>query len=271
MPSRWPSALGAGLTLLAALCALALLGPLLYRVDPLQQHLSQALSGPSLDTLFGRDALGRDLLSRVLVGARISLTVGLLAISIAALIGTGIGALAGTAGGRVDAVLMRATDIVLAFPGLLLAIALAAALGPSLGHVVLALALTGWTGYARLVRAEVLSLRERDFVAAANALGATPARVVLRHALPQLIGPLAVQAVFGMSSAIVAEASLSFLGLGVQPPTASWGTMINEARAFLLVAPHLAVAPGLAMTLTLLGLVLTGEGLRESADVQSRS
>jgi peptide/nickel transport system permease protein len=164
---------------------------------------------------------------------------------------------------------MRGVDILLAFPGILLAIAASAVLGPSLRNVILALSLIGWTGYARLVRGEVLSLKEREFVKAAQALGASRTRILVRHILPLVIAPLLVQVTFGLAGVIVAEASLSFLGLGVQPPTPSWGAMLNEGRPFLLVAPHLTLYPGLAIMLTVLGLNFLGDGLRDLLDVRS--
>ena len=247
---------------------IALFAPELAPQSPTSQNLSEDLRGPRAGHLFGTDKLGRDVLSRVIYGARVSLVVGVSVVGISATLGLLIGALAGYAGGAVDELLMRAIDILLAFPGILLAIALSAVLGPSLRNVLLALCVSGWTGYARLVRGEVLAWREREFVSAAVALGARPLRVVARHIVPQLLSPLFVQATFGMAGAIVAEASLSFLGLGVQPPTPSWGTMVNEGRSFLLVAPHVAVFPGLALMLVVLSLNLLGEGLRDTLDVR---
>ncbi|MGH7896647.1 MAG: ABC transporter permease, partial [Candidatus Binatia bacterium] len=205
---------------------------------------------------------------RVLHGARVSLAVALAAVGISLAIGVAIGLSSGVLGGWIDEVAMRLVDVLLAFPGILLAIALAAVLGPSLANVVLALSVIGWTGYARLVRAETLSLRERPHVEAARALGARPLRVVFRHVLPLLAGPLAVQATFGFAGAIVAEASLSFLGLGTQPPTPSWGSMLNEGRAFLLVAPHVALFPGAAIFTTVLGINFLGDALRDWLDVR---
>jgi peptide/nickel transport system permease protein len=191
-----------------------------------------------------------------------------LSIFLVALIGGAVGALAGWAGGRLDEVVMRAVDVLLAFPGLLLAIALTAVLGPSVRHVVLALCLIGWTGFARLARGEMQRLRARDFVVAARALGARDRRIVGRHLVPLLVAPLLVQATFAMAGAIVAEASLSFLGLGAQPPTPSWGTMLNDGRAFLLVAPHLTLFPGLAIMATVLALNFLGDALRDRLDVR---
>jgi peptide/nickel transport system permease protein len=205
----------------------------------------------------------------VVYGARVSLLVGVTVAGVSACIGLAVGALAGYAGGRTDELIMRVIDVLLAFPGILLAIALSAVLGPSLRNVLLALCVIGWTGYARLVRAEVQAWRTREFVSAAVALGAAPLRVVRLHIMPHLLTPLLVQATFGVAGAIVAEASLSFLGLGVQPPTPSWGAMVNEGRSFLLVAPHVALFPGLAIMLTVFGLHFLGDGLRDVLDVRA--
>jgi peptide/nickel transport system permease protein len=258
----------AGALLLLLFVTVALWAPLLTAQRPAQQHLSEDLRPPSAAHLCGQDKLGRDVCSRVLYGARVSLLVAVVVVGISGTIGLLIGAVAGYAGGMIDEFLMRLIDVLLAFPGIVLAIGLSAVLGPSLRNVLVALSLIGWTGYARLVRGEVQAWREREFVAAAVALGAGPVRVVTRHILPQLLAPLVVQATFGMAGAVVAEASLSFLGLGVQPPTPSWGAMLNEGRSFLLVAPHVALFPGLAMMLTVLALNLLGDGLRDILDVR---
>lgn len=258
-----------GLTIVALFVCVALFAPSLAPQSPALQNLSEDLQPPQAAHPFGQDKLGRDVLSRVIYGARISLLVGIAVAGISAILGLAIGGVAGYAGGRIDDVLMRGIDVLLAFPGILLAIGLSAVLGPSLRNVLLALCAIGWTGYARLVRAEVLSWREREFVSAAVALGATPVHVLSRHIVPQLLTPLIVQVTFGMATAIVAEASLSFLGLGVQPPTPSWGAMINEGRSFLLIAPHVALFPGLAVMLTVLGLTLLGDGLRDALDVKT--
>jgi peptide/nickel transport system permease protein len=201
-------------------------------------------------------------LSRTLFGSRISLLVGVSTVAISVSIGLFIGSISGYFGGWLDQLLMRAVDILLAFPGILLAIAFTALLGPGLDHVIIALCLIGWTGYARLVRGEILSLREQDYAHAARALGCSPARVIVVHLLPNLLPPLLIQATFGLAAAIIAEGSLSFLGLGVEPPTASWGSMLNEGRQFLLVAPHLTTYPGLAIMLTVLSLNLLGDALQ---------
>ncbi|HXG51415.1 MAG TPA: ABC transporter permease [candidate division Zixibacteria bacterium] len=251
-----------GCALLAVLAAAALLAPLLAPYDPARQDLEKDLILYSPEHLLGTDKLGRDVLSRIFYGARISLSVGLATVVVSLAIGLVIGSAAGYCGGIVDQLAMRAVDILMAFPGILLAIAFTAALGPGLQHVVLALCLIGWTGYARLVRGEILSLREREFVQSARAMGCPPYLVVLRHIVPNLLPVLLVQATFGLAAAVIAEGSLSFLGLGVEPPTPSWGSMLNEGRQFLLVAPHLTAYPGLAIMLTVLGLNLVGDELQ---------
>jgi peptide/nickel transport system permease protein len=257
------------LVLLGVLALGAVAAPWLAPYDPARLELAATLAPPGAAHWMGQDKLGRDIFSRVLHGGRVSLAIGLATVASWVLIGGGVGALAGYAGGWIDDVLMRMVDVLLAFPGLLLAIALAGLLGPSLRNVLLALCLIGWTGYARLVRGEVHRLREREFVEAARALGAPPRRIVWRHIAPLLAAPLLVQATFGMAGAIVAEASLSFLGLGAQPPTPSWGSMLNDARAFVLVAPHLTVFPGLAIMATVLALNVLGDALRDRFDVRA--
>jgi peptide/nickel transport system permease protein len=231
-------------------------------------ELAEGLSPPSAQHLLGQDKLGRDVLARTLAGARVSLAVALVAVAVSVSIGTAVGAVAGFAGGAADVLLMRVVDVLLAFPGLLLAIALAGALGPGTGNVILALSVIGWTGYARLVRGEVRHIRAREHVEAAVALGLPSSRVLLRHVMPLVAAPLAVQATFGAAAAVVAEASLSFLGVGVQPPSPSWGSMLAEARSFVVEAPHLLVAPGAAITAFVLLLYLIGDALRDALDVR---
>jgi peptide/nickel transport system permease protein len=248
---------------LAALLLSAVAAPLLTPHDPVAQDLAANLAPPSVEHPLGCDKLGRDQLSRILYGGRVSLTVGVASVIASVSIGLLIGAIAGYAGGATDFWLMRLVDVLLAFPGMLLAIALAAVFGPGLPNVVLALSLVGWTGYARLVRGEVLAIRERDHIEAAVALGVPAPRILLRHVLPLVAAPLAVQATFGVAGAIVGEASLSFLGLGVQAPTPSWGSMINDGRSFLLVAPHLTVSPGIAILLTVFAVQVVGDRLRD--------
>lgn len=250
-----------GITVLAAL-----IGPWLSPYDPGAQELARRLEGPSLAHPFGLDELGRDILARIVWGARISLLVGLSVVSVSSMAGMFFGSVAGYFGGRVDDLISRVIDVLMAFPGILLAIALVAVLGPSLGNVILALSVIGWVGYARLVRGQALRAREFEFVQAARALGASSARIVARHVLPVAFPAVVVQATLGMAGAIIAEAALSFLGLGVQPPTPSWGTMVDAGRAHLLDAPHLTVFPGLAIALLVLGFNFLGDGLRDRID-----
>ena len=255
-----------GAVIVAATVLLAVFGPALTPYDPASQELPLRLEGPTRSHPFGLDELGRDIFARVLAGARISLAVGLIVVSISASVGTLMGAVAGYYGGRIDELISRAIDILLAFPGLLLAIALVAVLGPSLTNVILALSLIGWVGYARLVRGQVLRAREFEFVQAARALGAPTPRILVRHIIPTALPAVTVQATLGMGAAILSEAALSFLGLGVQPPTPSWGTMLNGGRAHLLDAPHLTVFPGLAIAVLVLGFNFLGDGLRDALD-----
>ena len=255
---------GGAIVLLAAVAALV--GPLVTPFDPSAQDLALRLAGPSATHPFGLDELGRDILARVLAGARISFLVGLTVVSVSASVGTLLGAVAGYFGGVADDVISRVIDVLLAFPGLLLAIALVAVLGPSLGNVLFALTIIGWVGYARLVRGQVLRARELEYVQAARAAGARIPRILWRHVVPTAIPAVVVQATLGMAGAIIGEAALSFLGLGVQPPTPSWGTMLNGGRAHLLDAPHLTIFPGLAIALLVLGFNFLGDGLRDATD-----
>ena len=259
---------GAAIVLVAVLAAVA--GPWLVPFDPAAQELALRLAGPSGEHWFGLDELGRDIFARVLSGARISLLVGLVVVGVSATIGVAMGSVAGYFGGRIDEAISRLIDILLAFPGLLLAIAMVAVLGPSLTNVVLALSMIGWVGYARLVRGQVLRAREFDFVLAARALGATTPRILSRHVIPTALPAVTVQATLGMGGAILAEAALSFLGLGVQPPTPSWGTMLNYGRGHLLDAPHLTVFPGIAIAILVLGFNFLGDGLRDALDPATR-
>jgi len=268
MIRRNPSLLAGG-ALVALLVMVAAIGPIAIRSDPLAIDLSRSLAPPGPDHWLGCDSLGRDMLARVLWGARLSLAVSTTVVTLSLAVGSLIGGAAALAGGRIDGLVMRGVDIVLAFPGFLLAIALAAILGPGLADLVVALTAMGWTGYARLVRGEMLSLREREYVEAARALGAGRARLLLRHLLPGIAGPVAVQATFGAGGIIVAEAALSFLGLGVRPPAPSWGNMIEAGRQFTLVAPHLTTAPGVAIGLAVLGFNLLGDGLAQMVDRRS--
>ena len=262
--------LSAGIAMLTLFALSALFAPLLAPHDPLRQNLDEDLVSYSIEHPLGTDKLGRDILSRTIYGARISLLVGGATVALSLAIGFALGSLSGYFGGWVDQSMMRLVDILMAFPGILLAIAFTAVLGPGLDHVILALCLIGWTTYARLVRGEILALREREFIHAARALGCGPRRIILRHLLPNLLPPLLIQATFGLAAAIVAEGSLSFLGLGVEPPTPSWGSMLNDGRQFLLVAPHLTSYPGLALMFTVLALNLVGDALQDRLNSRIR-
>lgn len=255
-----------GLAVTLALILTALLAPVLAPFDPTAQNLEQGLSPPTPAHPLGQDKFGRDILSRIIYGARISLWVGLSTALVSLAIGTTIGAISGYLGGLTDEIVTRIIDILLAFPGILLALALMAILGPSLNNVIIALCAVGWVGYARLARGQVLAIKEREFVLAAKALGAGKARIIFVHMAPNILAPLIVEATFGMGGAIVGEAGLSFLGFGVQPPTPSWGGMLNEGRQFLLIAPHLTTFPGLAIMLVVLGFNFLGDGLRDLLD-----
>ena len=256
--------LGALIVSITILAAVA--GPFLTPYDPNAQELARRLEGPSPAHPFGLDELGRDILTRIVNGARISLLVGLSVVGVSSVLGMLFGSIAGYFGGRIDDLISRVIDVLMAFPGILLAIALVAVLGPSLGNVILALSVIGWVGYARLVRGQALRAREFEFVQAARALGASPARIVSRHILPTAIPAVVVQGTLGMAGAIIAEASLSFLGLGVQPPTPSWGTMLDAGRSHLFDAPHLTIFPGLAIAVLVLGFNFLGDGLRDRVD-----
>ena len=255
---------GAVIVLLTVIGAIA--APWAAPSDPSEQQLALRLERPSLSHPLGLDELGRDIFSRVLAGARVSLFVGLTVVGISSVLGVLLGSIAGYFGGWLDDLISRAIDVLLAFPGILLAIALVAVLGPSLSNVVMALSVIGWVGYARLVRGQVLKARELEFVQAARALGAGTTRILLRHVVPTTMPAVMVQATLGMAGAILAEASLSFLGLGVQPPTPSWGTMLNGGRVHLLDAPHLTIFPGVAIAALVLGFNFLGDGLRDALD-----
>lgn len=259
-------ALWAGGGVVAIMAALAIVGPGLVPFDPSVQELPLRLASPSSQHPFGLDELGRDILARVAAGARISFVVGLTVVTMSAAIGTVLGAVAGYAGGLLDDVISRVVDVLMAFPGLLLAIALVAVLGPGLVNVLFALSIIGWVGYARLVRGQVLRARELEYVQASRALGARASHVLWRHLIPAALPAVVVQASLGMAGAIIGEAALSFLGLGVQPPTPSWGTMLNSGRAHLIDAPHLTLFPGLAIALLVLGFNFLGDALRDLSD-----
>ncbi len=262
-----------GLAVITIFFLVALLAPWLAPYDPREQLQdgrnlpTEERLKPTRQNLLGRDDLGRDVLSRIVHGARISMRVGVTVVLISALLGTLIGAVSGFYGGWIDRFLSGFLfNVFMSFPSLLLAIAMVAFLGPSLNNLILALSVIGWVGYARLIRGQVLKVREYDFVTAARALGASDWRLIVRHILPNAIQPLIVQASLGMAGAVLSEASLSFLGLGVPPPTPSWGAMLNDARSYLTIAPHLLLFPGIAVMLTVLAFNFVGDGLREWLD-----
>jgi peptide/nickel transport system permease protein len=260
-----------GMVLIAVFVILALFAPWIAPQDPAHIDLPTRLSLPSTGHWLGSDELGRDILSRVVYGSRISMLVGGSVVAVSLTLGLIIGSIAGYYGGQLDRfVNVVVMNAFLSFPGILIAIAFVAFRGPGVLNLVLALSLGGWVGYARLVRAQVLAAREREFVEAARALGATDLRVIVRHILPNIIQPVVVQAAIGMAGAILAEATMSFLGLGVPPPTASWGAMLNDGRAHLFDAPHLVIFPALAVMLAVLSFNFLGDALRDYLDPRSR-
>jgi peptide/nickel transport system permease protein len=261
----------AGCLLLGLFSITALLAPWMAPHDPAHLDLAARLLPPSAGHWFGTDELGRDVFSRTLYGARISLTVAAAVVSLSLTIGIVLGALAGFYGGVLDTVInLYLSNAFLSLPGILLAVAFVAFLGPSLVNLVIALALSGWVNYARLVRAQVMAVKEREFVQAARSLGAGDLHLLLRHILPNTLQPLLVQTAVGLAAAVLAEATLSFLGLGVQPPTPTWGAMLNDARSHLFESPYLVFFPALALALCVLSFNLIGDGLRDLLDPRSR-
>ena len=260
-----------GLLILALFIVLAVFAHWIATYPPAAIDLNHRLAGPSAAHLFGTDELGRDTFSRIVYGARISLTVAVSVVACSLALGLFFGGLAGFYGGAVDTVVnIFVMNAFLALPGILLAIAFVAFLGPGLANLILALAIGGWVSYGRLVRGQVLAVREREFVEAARALGASDLRIFLRHILPNILQPLIVQSAIGMAGAVLAEATLSFLGLGVPPPTASWGSMLNDARAHLFDSPHLVIFPALAIMLCVLSFNFLGDALRDFLDPRTR-
>jgi peptide/nickel transport system permease protein len=258
---RRGASLKAGALILGLLLAAGVAAPWLVPHPPDEQDLARRLERPGGAHPLGCDDLGRDVLSRLLYGARISLPLAILVVGLSAGLGTLLGGLAGLAGGAIDTALMAAADLLLAFPGILLAVAIVAVRGPGLANVVVALCIIGWVGYARLARGETLRVAREPFVEAARAAGAGPARLLGRHVLPLVARPAAVQAALGVGGVVLAEAGLSFLGLGVPPPTATWGGMLRDGAQNLLDAPRLAIAPGALIALAVLGAQMLGEGL----------
>ncbi|EPR37093.1 ABC-type transporter, integral membrane subunit [Desulfovibrio sp. X2] len=255
-----------GLSIVLGMSVLALLAPLIAPYSPTAINADALLQAPSLHHLLGTDALGRDVFTRMLYGARVSLWVGFVAVGLAVAIGLALGLVAGYAGGLTDEVIMRGVDVMLCFPSFFLILAVIAFLQPSLLNIMVVIGLTSWMGVARLVRAETLSLRGRDYVLAARVAGAGPSRILLSHILPNAIAPVLVSATLGVAGAILVESSLSFLGLGVQPPNPSWGNILMEGKDVLEIAPWLSVFPGLAILVTVLGYNLLGESLRDILD-----
>jgi peptide/nickel transport system permease protein len=260
----------AGLVIVATLALAAVFAPWLAPYDPSDQHLADRLSGPSWQHPFGNDELGRDILSRILLGARVSMRVGATVVLFAGGVGVLVGGFAGYVGGKLDAFITTVViNSLLAFPGIVLAIALVAFLGPGIDRLIFALASLGWVGFARLARGQVLKVKTLDFVEAAQALGASDLRIFFCHILPNIIQPVLIQCSIGMAGAILAEASLSFLGLGITPPAPSWGAMLNDGRNHLFDAPHLVVFPSIALVLTVLSFNFLGDALRDWLDPRS--
>lgn len=255
--------------ILALWAFLALFGGWLG-LAPNEIHLPRILQAPGGDTWLGYDDLGRPLWDRLVAGARTSFLVAVVVVLLSLVAGTLIGSVSAYLGGWVDHLVVRIIDIFLAFPGILLAIALAGLLGPGINNVIIALSVVGWVGFARLARAQVLTLKHREHVVAARALGTPPARIILKHILPLIMAPLIVEATFAVAGAVIAEAGLSFLGLGVQPPAASWGSMIRDGARYLLVAPHMVLVPGVMLMLVVLAVNLLGDRLRDWLDVRAR-
>jgi peptide/nickel transport system permease protein len=252
-----------GLGIVIILTMLAVFAPFLASHDPNRIAIDDALLKPSSAHIFGTDQLGRDLFSRMLYGSRVSLFVGVIAIGIATLVGLFLGSAAGFFGGIVDSLLMRFVDMMLCFPSFFLILSVVAILEPSIVNIMCIIGLTSWMGVARLVRAEILSLKEREFILAAKAIGVSNFRIITRHLIPNALGPVIVNATLGVGGAILLESSLSFLGLGIQPPNASWGNILAESKSTLGLAWWLSLFPGLAILITVLGFNLLGEGLRD--------
>lgn len=255
-----------GLGIVFLLTFAGVFAPILAPSDPITQDIENRLQPPNSEHLMGTDQIGRDMFSRVLYGARISLKVSVLVVSISLLIGMVMGVVSGYAGGWVDEAIMRLVDLLIAYPGFLFALVIVAVLGPSLLNLMIALAVTGWTGYARIIRGEVLSVKEDEFIKAAQVMGASRSRIMFRHILPNVISPIVVLATLNMGTVVLGTAGLSFLGFGAQPPTAEWGNMLASSRNFLTTAWWLANFPGMAIMLTVLGFNLLGDGLRDVLD-----
>ncbi|MCG2769135.1 MAG: ABC transporter permease [Anaerolineae bacterium] len=260
----------AGMVIIGVLLLMALLAPLVAPYDPIIQEILKRRQAPSSEHWMGLDDLGRDILSRIIFGSRFSLQVGVVSVSLAILVGAIIGAAAGYLGGWVDTVVMRLMDIMLAFPALLLAIAIVTILGPGLLNMLYAIAIVSIPAYARIVRASVLTVKEHDYILAGRSIGVPPLRLLFRNVFPNCLTPLIVQGTLGIGTAILDAAGLSFLGLGAQPPKPEWGAMLGQGRYSMFTAPHIVVFPGIAIMLTVLGFNLLGDGLRDALDPRLR-
>jgi peptide/nickel transport system permease protein len=266
---RSPGAL-VGLAIVVLMVLGALFAPFITHADPLAQDLAHQTLGPSAAHWFGTDKLGRDVFTRVLYGARISIRIGFLAVGIAIVFGTLLGVVAGYFGGKIDDGIMAVVDVMLAFPSIILAIGITTILGPSIDHLMIAVGIVYIPQYARLARSSVLSVRELEYVEAARAIGARTLRILVRYVLPNIVAPLLVQATLGIATATLEAAGLSYLGLGARPPAPEWGAMLNDARDYWLSAPWALVFPGVAITLLVLGFNLLGDGLRDALDPTQR-
>ena len=255
-----------GAVLILFLALIAVFAPYIAPHDPIEINLKERLLAPNMEYPLGTDNLGRCMLSRIIYGARISLQIGIIVVGITSVIGITLGMIAGYYGGVLDELIMRGVDILLVFPGIILALVIAGILGPGLFNVMLALAIVGWTGYARVVRGVVLSVKEKEYVESARALGVGDWYIITRHILPSCVAPIIVIATLGMAYVILAAAALSFLGLGAQPPTPEWGSMLNNGKNFMRTAPHLTIFPGLAIMITILAFNFIGDGLRDALD-----
>jgi len=255
-----------GMCIILTLAIVAVLAPILAPYEPSKQNLRALSLPPSWEHFFGTDQVGRDIFSRVLFGSRYSLTIGLVSISIGLTSGLVFGLFGGYYGGRVDQIIMRGVDIMLAFPGILLAMAIVGAFGPGLFNVMIAVGIWSTPLFARIIRSTVLTIKEQEFIVAARSVGASHLRIILRHILPNCLAPVIVLTSLRMASSILAASSLSFLGLGAQPPTPEWGAMLNDGRNYLRVLPHISTFPGLAIVITVLGFNLLGDGLRDALD-----
>jgi peptide/nickel transport system permease protein len=260
----------AGLVIVVVVLFAAIFAPLIAHYDPLAQNIQAGAQAPSWEHPLGTDKLGRDLFARILFGARISIRIGFVAVGLAISVGTVIGLVAGYFGGKTESLLMGAMDLMLAFPSIILAIAIATILGPSINNLMIAVGIVYIPQYARLCRSAVLAVKETEYIEAARAVGALAPRILVRHVLPNIMAPLLVQATLGIATAELEAAGLSYLGLGARPPTPEWGAMLNDARDYWLSAPWALIFPGSAITLVVLGFNLLGDGLRDALDVRLR-